>query len=401
MKNAQTKDMISWQQWAEEVQKSKDVGFRELFKDKIRGSFLISIKKQVLAKLGGEVFNYYDFGWTNEYMLTGEDDLPEYDICRFIVGIHQSHSIFLPLDEVRKNERDARYRECLVGEVIEKMKLHRYGSFFFRKRAMIQGKEFLYYPVPYELFVLCVRMHELFKNSKSIEQDVYLPLYYGIMSQGLAALSLMEDNFLGNAYSLCRGVLEMYFRLLVLDDNLDAAEHYKLFMEFEVKQSCCSQKYPEEFMNIYKKRRKQEASSKVAYLHYGWLDWVEDYHDVVRQAPYSMNGVITYLKYSRPDKKNELSELEYFYNMCHGYTHGSVQGAIYSELHYFEISVMLYYAIRNTYVMLCDKQDEEPEINGVDTIAMVDRDIVELLGQYEKRSTENFELQQGKLKIRG
>ena len=83
--------------------------------------------------------------------------------------------------------------------------------------------------------------------------------------------------------------------------------------------------------------------------------------------------------------------------MCHGYTHGSVQGAIYPELHYYEISIMLYYAVRNTFVMLCYKHNEELAINGVDVIAMVDRDIVELLGQYEERSTEKFELQQSRL----
>ncbi len=40
-------DTLSWRQWAEDIQKSKDDGFRELFKDKIRGSFLTSIKKQI------------------------------------------------------------------------------------------------------------------------------------------------------------------------------------------------------------------------------------------------------------------------------------------------------------------------------------------------------------------
>lgn len=128
---------------------------------------------------------------------------------------------------------------------------------------------------------------------------------------------------------------------------------------------------------------------------YGWLDWVEGYHDIVKQTPYSMNGMIAYLKNSMPSKRrDELSKLEYFYKMCHGYTHGSVQGAIYPELHYFEISIMLYYAIRNTFIMLCRKHDEELTINGEDVVLMADRDIVELLEQYEKRSTENFKLQQ-------
>lgn len=398
MNNSQADDKLSWRQWAEDIQKSKDDGFRELFRDRIRGSFLNGIKKQVFSKVGTEIFQYYDFRWSNENILTGKDDLPEYDVCRFIVGIHQGHSIFLLPEEIRKNERDARYREHLVDEVVEKMRLHRYGSLFFRKRALILGKEFLYYPVPYELFVLCVRTHELLVSRKNIGQDVCWPLYYDIITKGLAALSLVEDNFYGSAYPLCRGVLEMYFKLLVLNDNFDAAKQYKLFMGYEMEQSCCSQKYPKEFSDKFEKRRNQETNNKVAYMHFGWLDWVEGYHNIVNQTPYSMNGMIAYLKSSVYGKKrDELPKLEYFYKMCHGYTHGSVQGAIYPELHYFEISIMLYYAIRNTFAMLCYKHNEEPAINGVDVIAMVDRDIVELLGQYEERSTEKFELQQSRL----
>ena len=161
LKDSRTNDILLWRQWAEEIQKSKDDGFRELFKDRIRGSFLNGIKKQVFSKVGMEIFQYYDLRWSNENILTGKDDLPEYDVCRFIVGIHQAHCVFLSPDEIRKKEKDVSYRERLVDEVVEKMRLHRYGSFFFRKRALIQGKEFLYYPVPYELFVLCVKTNEM------------------------------------------------------------------------------------------------------------------------------------------------------------------------------------------------------------------------------------------------
>lgn len=397
MKDSRINDTTSWRQWAEDIQKSKDDDFREMFKDKIRGSFLTSIKKQVFNTMGMEICQYYDFRWSNESILIGKDDLPEYDVCRFIVGIHQAHSIFLSLYEIRKKERDTEYREHLAEEVVEKTKLHRYGSFFFRKRELIQGRAFLYYPVPYELFVLCTRTYELLTSKINIKQDVCWLLYYDIITRGLAVLSLVEDNFFGSAYPLCRGVLEMYFRLLVLDKNLEAARHYKLFMEFEIEQSCCSQKYPKEFMDLFEKRRKREMNNKVDYLHYGWLDWVDGYHDTVKQAPYSMNGMIAYLKNCLPSKKqDELSKLQYFYKMCHGYTHGSVQGAIYPELHYFEISIMLYYAIRNIFVMLCHKYSEEFTINGADVVVMADRDMVELLRQYEDR-IEKFELQQSRL----
>lgn len=79
------------------------------------------MKKQIFNTIGAEVFQYYDFKWSSENILTGKDDLPEYDVCRFIVGIHQAHSIFLSADEIRKNERDVSYREHLAERILDRM----------------------------------------------------------------------------------------------------------------------------------------------------------------------------------------------------------------------------------------------------------------------------------------
>ena len=67
-----------------------------------------------------------------------------------------------------------------------------------------------------------------------------------------------------------------------------------------------------------------------------------------------------------------------------------MQTAIYPVLHYFEISIMLYYVIRSTFLLLCGELDIENSIDGNDVIAMIDRDFAVLYGQYKRRSTDNF-----------
>ena len=152
----------------------------------------------------------------------------------------------------------------------------------------------------------------------------------------------------------------------------------------------CSQRYPEEFHTLFKKRICQSAKSRADYLHFGWVDSIDGYHSIVTKTPYSVYGILAYLKCKDTDRNPELEQLEYFYKSCHAYTHGSVQTAIYPVLHYFEISIMLYYVIRSTFLLLCGELDIENSIDGNDVIAMIDRDFAVLYGQYKRRSTDNF-----------
>ena len=125
-----------------------------------------------------------------------------YDICRLIVGVHRSHSIFLSDDEIRKNERSRRYRQQLVSETIEKIRLRFYGSVYFRKCMLFPGEEFLYYPLPYELFVMSSKMSEMLMDGHVIP---CLQLYYGVVYNGLSALSLLGGESVRDGISLMPG----------------------------------------------------------------------------------------------------------------------------------------------------------------------------------------------------
>lgn len=359
-----------------------------LFKEKIKGYFLINIKDQVIQKLGIQNFiKYYDTRWSDERAVTGIGVAAEYDICRMIVGIHRAHSIFLSKDEIRKNEKNEKYKQQIISETIEKIKLRSYGSIHFRKNPLLKGEEFIYYPLAYELFAICIKMGEMLGN---VEINC-LSLYFGIMNNCISALTLMEDNLLGSAYPLCRGAIEIYLKLLAISKQPQVYRNYEYFRIFEIKQSCCEQTYPEEFNKLFEKRICCSSKSKKDYLHYGWVDYINDYHNIVKGRPYSVYGLLEFIKYMYGNKMEELERIESFYKSCHAYTHGSVQMAIYPVLHYFEISIMLYDIIRDTFQLLCKEKNEEPIINGMDIISMIDKDFKELYKQYAKRSTENFE----------
>lgn len=361
---------------------------KQLFKGKINGSFLIKIKSSVIIKLSTQLLEYYNFRFDSERIVTGHDETPEYDICRMIVGIHRHHSIFLSKEKIRNNEKSESYQKQIVEETIEKIKLRQCGSAFFRKKQLIIGDEFLYFPVPYDLFAMCMKSVLLLNNSSN-----RLAVNYGdIVSTALSALTLMENNFLSNAYPLCRGMIELYIKTLILQKHPEAIKAYDEFSNFEIEQSCCSQKYPEKFNELYEKRKNQSSKSKVDYLHYGWLDSIVAYNSTENDR-YSIYGIFDYLmRESNDTQSDSLNEIKRLYKMCHGYTHGSTIHVKYPLLQYFEISMMIYYVVRNVFTEICNISNIDISDNEPNLAEIVDRDFAILKEQYRIRSTENFDL---------
>lgn len=361
---------------------------KQLFKGKINGSFLIKIKSSVIIKLSTQLLEYYNFRFDSERIVTGHDETPEYDICRMIVGIHRHHSIFLSKEEIRNNEKSELYQKQIVKETIEKIKLRQYGSAFFRKKQLIIGDEFLYFPVPYDLFAMCMKSVLLLNNSSN-----RLAVNYGdIVSTALSALTLMENNFLSNAYPLCRGMIELYIKTLILQKHPETIKAYDEFSNFEIEQSCCSQKYPKKFNELYEKRKNQSSKSKVDYLHYGWLDSIVAYNSTENNS-YSIYGIFDYLmRESNDTQSDSLNEIKRLYKMCHGYTHGSTIHVKYPLLQYFEISMMIYYVVRNVFTEICNISNIDISDNEPNLAEIVDRDFAILKEQYHIRSTENFDL---------
>lgn len=74
------------------------------------------------------------------------------------------------------------------------------------------------------------------------------------------------------------------------------------------------------------------------------------------------------------------------------YVHGGVVESRYPLLHYFEISLMLSCVIPSVYEMFCEDYAEESDVFGINVLDKIKADYILLCEQYEKRSTENFEM---------
>lgn len=352
--------------FAQKIQNENNKTIRELFKSKINASFLIKIKSMVQSELGPALFQYYPIRFDNATRVSGNEETPEYDICRIIIGVHRHHSIFLSEQEIRRMQHSEEYQRQLVNEVIEKIQLREFGSTYFRKKQLLLGDEFLYFPVPYELFAMCIRSIRLMHNNSNIASAYPLSFEYcNVLSTALSSLTLLENNLLSSAYPLCRGMIEQYLKVLILKQHPEQHKDFEKFRQFEIDQSCCSQKYPAAFVDLYNNRCLLSCTSKANYLHYGWLDEIKDY-TTQKATRYSIYGILEYLMHTADDdERKTLHQIETLYKMCHGYTHGSAVSVKYPLLQYFEISIMLFhivtavfsniYAILNTDLLPEDK----------------------------------------------
>lgn len=168
----------NFSQIAEQIQRQNNRSLKELFKNDIRGSFLIDIKYRVLNAIAEKFFELYDLRWSDERMVTGIGPEPEYDICKHIVGVHKANTIFLTADEKSKIEKDENYKTKLTKQVAEQIFLRGYGSAYFRHKPIMSGERFNYYPVPYvylaepylncmQNFLLCVFIPNCLPRTKN------------------------------------------------------------------------------------------------------------------------------------------------------------------------------------------------------------------------------------------
>ncbi len=372
-----------------EYNKEEDKALRRVFSGKIKGTFLIEIKTRVLRALGNDIFKYYDFSLSKEKILTSESENINFDICRHILGLHSSHLIFLTEEERLEKERSEEYKRLLIKEVVENVKLRLYGSSFFRRKSLFKGENFIFYHVPYDLFVLCTRICELLQSNK--EKSLRFEFISSIAHKSLSALVLLEENLLSNAFPLCRSATELYLKLFVLCYSPEAEQKYLQFGDYEVANVCGDQKYPLEFENIYKNRSNKSCQNKIEYLHYGWLDFVNDYHlNVMR--PYSVSGIISYLKSKFDSDVNVVfNDIESLYKTCHIYSHGNLKANIYPLIEYFQIAQLLHYSVTNAYKILCGRLNISTDIDGIDIMKKLTTDGELLIKQRLQATDENLE----------
>ena len=372
-------------QFLDEYKNFADTALKRIFKGEIKESFLIKMKYRVLDLLGTRITDYYNMNMEKENVISGRSENIQYDICRHIVGLHKSNTIFLSDEERSAKEKSEDYQKQLADEVLTNIRLRNYGSCHFRQQSIIQGDQFICYHVPYYLFVMCSKITELIvSNSK----NKYFAHYAAISHKVLAVLTLLENNLFDSAYPICRVVIELYLKLWLLKIHPELVDKEFEFLHYELEKTQISQSYPKEFTELYKNRTFQKYVDKIDYLHYGWLDNIAEYHTIVKQQPYSIKGIITYLKSKGP--KLNYQDLEYYYKMCHGFTHGNAFN-VYPVVSYFDICLILSPIVANVYYFLCSDLNISTDINGIGVVEKWKKHHNRILEQYKKITQETIE----------
>ncbi|MBQ0101348.1 MAG: hypothetical protein KBT31_00945 [Firmicutes bacterium] len=148
-----------------------DKALRNIFKDEIRGSFLIEMKYRVANAITPLMFELFEMKFTPENSMTGGDDRMEFDICKQIIGVHKSNTIFLSKEERSHLEKSDEYKNKLCEQVLMQVFMRKYGSVFFRQRPIMAGELYIYYPVPYDLFVMCTKMNQILISDNCVVND--------------------------------------------------------------------------------------------------------------------------------------------------------------------------------------------------------------------------------------
>ena len=375
----------------EEYKRERNIAIRNLYRGEIDTSFLVKIFNKVFDGISKDLFKYYaPPTFSMKDAIAKNNDSIESDICKIIIGIHKSNMIFVPKSEQRAKIQDSAYEKELISQVIDHIKLRKHGSSFFREKQIVAGDRFLYFSLPYDLFVICIEMNKLLNENKDKTVPHY-SIFSKITNKGLSALSLLENNFMDDIYVVCRGLIEYCTILIAIWKNKGATEKYTYFSQLEVKYLHCGEVLPQEFYDMFYNRKKGSSKQEAyyQYLHYGWVDELRDYHRVVDKNPYTIKGLFKYL--SEMNKYEVCKIYDEFYDKCNSFVHANPIGSKYPLLSFFEISIMLYNTIVLAYDNLCKVLGVKTKVENVDMIEKSQRDYELLISQYNKRTTQNFE----------
>lgn len=122
-------------------------------------------------------------------------------------------------------------------------------------------------------------------------------LFWDILFQALAALSLLRDGFVDSAYPICRIIIEEYINATIFKNCPAALAEYEKFSFYDLKHSI-GYDFDDEFLDKFDNRLNKVAKNRVWFLHFGWVDVIPKYHEVVKQNPYTFNGLKDFLRSS-------------------------------------------------------------------------------------------------------
>ena len=107
---------------------------KKIFCNEIKPSFLIEVLYKIKTYMGSKLYSFDDISLNSEDFLRGGKGVIEYEICKMIIGIHKSNTIFLSESERIKIERSEEYKKKLTEAVSNDIRLRNYAAVYFRNK---------------------------------------------------------------------------------------------------------------------------------------------------------------------------------------------------------------------------------------------------------------------------
>ena len=379
----------------EEIQKINNKTLREIFKGRIKESFLMKMLYKIMSNqdfINNQISLFPSFYSENiiKSSILGNDNV-EFDICSHIVGCHRFNTMLMTDSERGYLQDDSKYQSELEKQVIEQIFMREYGSSTFRKRNYFSLEEYLYYPVLYDLYVLTtiftMNFDEYLSSSK---HDSFISfILISVLKKAIAVLAMFDYNTMENAYGICRSMIELYVVFIILNLHPNGITTYRKFLEYKINYDKTGV-FDWEFEKLYSNKTNV---NKMDYLNYGWIDSIVEFGYLEKRDRYSFSQLTDFidLEAGKDDLPKKFgTRLKTIYNSCHIFSHGNLVVKTYQFSYVVEIANMLFITVGNLAAFMNEKRNMPFEVNGINVLKRLERDI-------SKLSDINFEFQRGKL----
>lgn len=370
----------------------RNLQLKKLFQDQIHGNFLIKIFYKLLDKVPG----FSDMVWQtftvvpdNSFLQSTNMEVPDFEICKYIVGAHKSNTLFKTNKEINNLEENSDYINQLMNDIVCNIKLREYSGAFYRSKQIISGDRFGFFNLIVDFFTITIYA---LLNIKNNALDLSDNLYSSLFNRSLAVLSLIDDNLIDDAYPSCRGMIEIYFKLLVLKCCPNIKSTFEKFINYGINNNICLQGWGKEFKKEFSNRKFKCCKSMRDYIQYGWVDMITDYDFSGKTYPYVLSSVGNYLQIKFPHISNDIKRLVDMYKFCNNYSHGNLARCCYQINDYFNSTFILANILPYAFELFCSSHCLNPIINDIDILDKIKHDIRIFYEAYAKRTTENFEM---------
>jgi hypothetical protein len=303
----------------QEFKKTNDENIKRVFGGVIKISFLKECYYSVAA-------NPYYSGVINKNIQSLQDpnklftgfDSPAFELMKIITAIHTFNIIGLSEEEKGNKQRSEEYKNLLCNEVIKELKASPYGP-----RVKDNNSFNSYSPAFYFCYVTSEYIKEKMMDKEIRDRlldrygensSLLFNLLMEICQDIESIITILEIPAYSQSLALLRSLIDEYFVFSVIACNPKATKDYFQFLEY-ANYYDENESYSNEFLNRYQKLKKKV--SKLDYLHYGWLDSVEEYSSK-EEKEYKVADLISLLPKDKKTKDFFSKQYKFLSKFIHG-----------------------------------------------------------------------------------